>query len=78
MQLPCWGRLPALGFLQAISLEAGRASINTSHLVESKFKDSREVALRPREKKGGIRLDTKLQFTQHARKDRVGGGGGGQ
>lgn len=63
-KLPFWGRFAALPFLQRISLDAGRASFNTSHLVESKFTESREVAPRPREKKGGMRLDSKPQFIQ--------------
>lgn len=64
-KLPFWGRLAALQFLQRISLDAGRASFNTSHLAESKFTESREVAPRPREKKGGMRLDSKPQFIHH-------------
>lgn len=65
---PFWGRLAALLFLQRISLDAGRAGFNTSHLAESKFTESREAAPRPREKKGGMRLDSKPQFIQRARK----------
>lgn len=74
MKLPFWGRLPTLRFVQVISLDAGRASINTSDLVERKFKESREVAPQVQLEKGWDEIGFQTSVYTTCREGQRGGG----